>query len=82
MKTNNQLLAVAVKQLGNNGSKYRKYAGYGGSWCNMFVYWLFNANGCGTLFPMKTQYQKTYCPTSIKWCNANLAMIPAYLVMP
>ena len=82
MKTNKQLLQVAVSQLGNTGGKYRKYAGYGGSWCNMFVYWLFNANGCGTLFPMKSAKQKTYCPTSIKWCASNLAQIPPYLAMP
>lgn len=82
MKTNNQLIAIAKSQIGNTGGKYRSYAGYGGSWCNMFVYWLFNANGCGTLFPMKTQYQKTYCPTSIEWCKKNLAQIPLYLAMP
>ena len=78
---NKQLLEIAKKQIGNGGAKYRKYAGYGGSWCNMFVYWLFNANGCGSLFPMKTAKQKTYCPTSIKWCEKNLAQIPPYLAM-
>ena len=82
MKTNKQLLEVAIKQLGNTGGKYRSYAGYGGSWCNMFVYWLFNANGCGSLFPMTTKYQKTYCPTSIEWCKKNLAEIPIYLALP
>ena len=81
MMTNTQLLAVARKQIGNNGGKYRKYAGFGGSWCNMFVYWLFNANGCESLFPMKTAKQKTYCPTSIQWCRSNLAEIPPYLAM-
>ena len=82
MMTNNQLLAIAKKQIGNTGGKYRSYAGYGGSWCNMFVYWLFNANGCGSLFPMKTAQQKTYCPTSIQWCKKNLAQIPLYLALP
>ena len=82
MKTNKQLLQVAVSQLDNTGGKYRKYAGYGGSWCNMFVYWLFNANECETLFPMKSAKQKTYCPTSIKWCASNLAQIPPYSAMP
>jgi peptidoglycan hydrolase-like protein with peptidoglycan-binding domain len=82
MITNKELLAIAKKQIGNTGGKYRSYAGYGGSWCNMYVYWLFNANGCGSLFPMKTKYQKTYCPTSIEWCRKNLAEIPLYLAMP
>lgn len=82
MMSNTQLLAIAKKQIGNTGGKYRSYAGGSGSWCNMYVYWLFNANGCGSLFPMKTKLQKTYCPTSIKWCRENLAEIPLYLAMP
>ena len=81
MKNNKELLAIAKKQIGNTGGKYRKYAGASGSWCNMFVFWLFNANGCGSLFPMKTKYQKTYCPASLEWCRKNLAQIPPYLAM-
>ena len=80
--TNTQLLAIAKKQLGNGGSKYRSYVGAGGNYCNMFVYWLFNANGCGSLFSLpKTNYYRTYCPDSIKWCRKNLAEIPPYLAM-
>ena len=82
MMTNTQLLAIAKKQLGNGGSKYRSYVGAGGNYCNMFVYWLFNANGCGSLFQLpKTNYYRTYCPDSIKWCRKNLAEIPPYLAM-
>ncbi len=82
MKTNKELLAVAKKQLGNGGSKYRAYVGAGGNYCNMFVYWLFNANGCASLFPLPaTKYYRTYCPDSIKWCRKNLAQIPPYLAM-
>lgn len=81
MKTNKELLAVAVKQIGNGGSKYRNYVHAGGSWCDMFVFWLFDANGCGTLLPWKGQ-QRTYCPSSITWCNKNLAQIPMYWAMP
>ena len=82
MKTNKQLLAIAIKQLGNDGSKYREYVGASGNYCNMYVYWLFNANGCATLFPLPARnYYRTYCPDSIKWCRANLAQIPIYLAM-
>ena len=82
MMTNTQLLAIAKKQLGNGGSKYRNYVGAGGNYCNMFVYWLFNANGCASLLPLpKTNYMRTYCPSSIKWCRKNLAEIPPYLAM-
>lgn len=82
MMTNTELLAVAKKQLGNGGSKYRKYVGASGNYCNMFVYWLFNANGCASLFPLPaTKYYRTYCPDSIKWCRKNLAEIPPYIAM-
>lgn len=82
MMTNTQLLAVAKKQLGNGGSKYRSYVGAGGNYCNMFVYWLYNANGCAALLPLPaTKYYRTYCPDSIKWCRKNLAEIPPYLAM-
>jgi len=81
MKTNTQLLEVARKQLGNTGGKYRKYVGASGSWCDMFVFWLYDANGNGSLIPWKGS-QRTYCPASIQWCKKNLAQIPLYLAMP
>lgn len=82
MLTNTQLLAIAKKQLGNGGSKYRKYVGASGNYCNMYVYWLYNANGCASLFPLPaTKYYRTYCPDSIKWCRKNLADIPPYIAM-
>lgn len=83
MKTNTELYAVAKSQLGNGGAKYRKYVGLSGGqpWCDAFVYWLFNANGCGELLPWKGS-QRTYCPSSIQWCNKNLALIPPYLALP
>jgi len=80
MLTNTQLLAIAKKQIGNGGSKYRSYVHAGGNYCNMYVYWLYNANGCASLLPLpKTNYYRTYCPDSIKWCRKNLAEIPPYL---
>lgn len=81
MMSNTQLLAVAIKQLGNTGGKYRNYVHASGSWCDMFVFWLYDANGCGSILPWKGQ-QRTYCPASIKWCRSNLAEIPLYLAMP
>lgn len=82
MMTNTQLLAVAKEQLGNGGAKYRKFVGASGNYCNMFVYWLYNANGCATLFPLPAKkYYRTYCPDSIKWCRKNLAEIPPYIAM-
>ena len=80
MKTNKQLLQVAINQLGNTGGKYRKYVGVGGSWCDMYVFWLFDANGCGSLIKW-TKNQRYYCPASIQWCRKNLAQIPPYLAM-
>lgn len=80
MKSNTELLAIAKAQLGNNGSKYRKYVGVGGSWCDMFVFWLYDANGNGSLTPWKGN-QRYYCPASIAWCRKNLAELPPYLAM-
>lgn len=81
MKTNKELLAIAKRQIGNTGGKYRSYVGVDGNWCDMYVYWLFNANGCGSLLKWKGN-ERYYCPASIKWCEKNLAQIPMYLAMP
>lgn len=82
MLTNTELLAVAKSQIGNGGEKYRKYAHGSGNYCNMFVFWLFDANGCGSLFSLPSRnYYRTYCPDSIKWCKQNLAEIPPYIAM-
>ena len=81
MKSRAELLQVAKKQIGNGGAKYRKYVGCGGNYCDMFVFWLYDANGCGSLLPWKGK-QRTYCPTSIQWCRANLAQVPLYWSLP
>ena len=83
MKSNTELFAIAKRQLGKGGSTFRKYVGIssGQPWCDAFVYWLFNANGCGALLPWKGK-QRSYCPASIQWCNKNLAQIPIYLALP
>lgn len=82
MMTNTELLAIARKQIGNGGGKYRDYVHASGDYCNMFVFWLYDANGCGSLFALpKRNYYRTYCPDSIKWCRENLAEIPPYIAM-
>ena len=82
MKSNTELFAIAKAQMGKGGSTFRKYTGLGSGqpWCDAFVFWLFNANGCKELLPW-TGRQRTYCPASIKWCEKNLAQIPPYLAM-
>ena len=83
MKTRTELLEIAKKQLGNGGSVYRSYCDASGNYCNMFVFWLFDDHGCGSLFPLPNRnYYRTYCPDSIKWCRENLAQIPPYLALP
>ena len=81
MKSRTELLEIAKKQLGNGGAKYRKYVKSAGNYCDMFVFWLYDANGCGSLLKW-TGKQRTYCPASIKWCRANLAQIPLYWALP
>lgn len=78
MMSNTQLLQVAIKQLGNTGGKYRSYVGEPGNWCDMYVYWLYHANGCGELLNWTTKAQKINCPASMAWCEKNLAQIPPY----
>lgn len=82
MKTNKELLQVAINQLGNGGSVYRKYTGLKSNqpYCDAFVFWLFDANGCGSLLKWKGN-ARTSAPYSIKWCEKNLAQIPPYLGM-
>ena len=82
MKTNKELLKVAIAQLGNGGSKYQKYTGLTSKqpWCDAWTFWLFDANGCGSLLKW-TGNERTSAPYSIKWCEKNLAQIPPYLAM-
>lgn len=83
MITNTELLHIAAFQIGNGGSIYRKYTGLssGQPWCDAFVFWLFNANGCGSILPWKGN-QRTSCPYSIKWAEKNLAQVPLYWALP
>lgn len=79
--TGKELYNIIKKNVGMGGSKPRAYCGMkGGAWCNAYVCYAFNQGGVRNLFYGGRKV--TYCPTSIKWCAANLAQIPPYLAMP
>lgn len=82
MKNNIELYNIAKQFIGNKGESARKYCGLPASaaWCCAFVCWIFNLGGDAKLFYGGKKV--TYCPTAIKWCQANLANIPIYLAMP
>ena len=79
---NFEMVKLAEKQLGNGGATYRSWAGLGSSeaWCNAFVSWLFAKSDNAKLYCEGRK--EVSCPHSIKWCYANLAVLPIYLVMP
>ena len=82
MKTNKELLKIAQKYIGQGGAKFRKYCGLpsGAAWCNAFVTYIFHEGDDAKLYC--DGKKMTYCPTSIKWCQKNLAQVPLYLAMP
>ena len=82
MTSNTQLLKIAQKHLGQGGAVFRKYCGLPGgtAYCNAYVTYIFHHTGNTTLYC--DGKKQTYCPTSIKWCEKNLAQIPPYLAMP
>lgn len=81
-KNNTQLLKIAEKYLGQGGATFRKFCGLpsNAAWCNAFVCYIFYEGGDAKLYYGGKKV--TYCPTSIKWCQANLAQIPIYLALP
>lgn len=82
MTTNTQLIKIAEKHLGQGGAVFRKYCGLpsGAAWCNAYVDYVANEGGVKSLY--FNGRKETYCPNSIKWCNANLAQVPLYWAMP
>ena len=80
--TNNELLKIAQKHLGQGGARFRKFAGLpsGAAWCNAYVDYVANEGGVSKLY--FNGKKETYCPHSIKWCKANLAELPLWLAMP
>ena len=82
MKSNTELLRIAQKYIGQGGARFRKFCGLpgGAAWCNAYVDYIANEGGVSALY--FNGKKETYCPTSIKWCNKNLALIPPYLALP
>lgn len=82
MKTNKEVLNIALKYVGQGGATFRKFCGLpsGAAWCNAFVDYIAYKGGVSSLY--FNGKKETYCPHSIKWCQSNLAQIPPYLAMP
>lgn len=82
MKSNKEVMRIALKYVGQGGARFRKFAGLpnGAAWCNAYVDYVAYEGGVSSLY--FNGKKETYCPTSIKWCKSNLAQIPPYLAMP
>ena len=76
MKSNTEQFKMAKKDLGES---CRQCCSMGNNCCCYFVSKAFKQAGNGSLF--YNGVTVTYCPNAIKWCKANLAMIPPYLAM-
>lgn len=81
-KNNFELLKIAQKHLGQGGAVFRRFCGLpnGAAWCNAYVDYVANEGGDSSLYFNGSKM--TYCPTSMRWCQNNLAQIPIYLAMP
>lgn len=79
MATGKQVVGALHKHLGEGGTFVWKWygSGSGWAWCNATVCWAFNEVGAKNLFYGGKKV--SYCPTSIKWCEQNLAQIPLEL---
>ena len=77
MKSNIEQLKIAEKHLGEG---CRKCCYMASNCCCYFVCKIFREADNASLF-YGGQWV-TYCPTAIKWCQANLAEIPLYIAMP
>lgn len=82
MKTNKEVLSIALRHVGEGGARFRKFCGLpsNAAWCNAFVDYVANEGGVSSLY--FNGKKETYCPHSIKWCESNLAQIPPFLAMP
>lgn len=82
MKTNREVLSIALRHVGECGARFRKFCGLpsNAAWCNAFVDYVANEGGVSSLY--FNGRKETYCPHSIKWCESNLAQIPPFLAMP
>ena len=81
-KNNTQTYNYAKQFLGNGGAVFRKYCGLssGAAWCDAFVTYIFHHTGNASLFC--SGKKQTYCPTTIKILQKDMAQVPLYLAMP
>lgn len=81
MTLNTKLYNVAARYLGTRCPEAKIYCGLsaGDPYCNAFVCFCFKKADCADLYYGGKKV--TYCPTSIKWCQANLAQLPLYMAM-
>ena len=79
---NFEMVRLAESLLGKYGAIFRRWAGLGSGdpWCNAFVSYLFAKSDNEDLYC--DGRKEVSCPHSIKWCYANLALLPIYIVMP
>ena len=82
MITRTNLLKKAQSHVGQNGVRFRKFAGLpaGAAWCNAFVDYIADEGGVSKLY--FGGRKETYCPHSIQWCRKNLAQVPPFLALP
>lgn len=81
-KNNFELLKIAQSHLGQNGTRFRKFCGLpaGAAYCNAYVDYVAAEGDDESLY--FDGRKMTYCPTSMRWCQNNLAQIPIYLALP
>jgi len=72
MTTPNDVLQVAMRQLGqkenppgSNKSKYGNWYGMDGAWCAMFVSYCFHQ--AGMPLPITNKKGFAYCPYGVDW---------------
>ena len=79
---NKQTYNYAKTFLGKGGAIFRSYCGLpsGAAWCDAFVTYVFHHTSNAKLFC--SGKKQTYCPTTIKILQKDMAQIPLYLAMP
>lgn len=81
-KNNIETYNYAKQFKGKGGAIFRKYCGLpsGTAYCDAYVTYIFHHTGNANLFC--NGKKQTYCPTTIRILQKEMAQIPLYLVMP
>ncbi len=81
-KNNIETYNYAKQFKGKGGAIFRKYCGLpsGTAYCDAFVTYIFHHTGNASLFCGGKK--QTYCPTTIRILQKEMAQIPLYLAMP